>query len=70
MQDMGTPALRDRLFPGLTTAGRNRIALEQRTGKIQFPYLIDPNVRTPDGGPTVMFESSEIMDYLERTYGA
>ena len=37
-------------------------ALYERTGKVQFPYLIDPN--TGAG----MFESAAIVDYLETRY--
>ena len=32
-------------------------------GKLQFPYLVDPNTDTK------MFESKDIIDYLENTYG-
>ncbi len=34
-----------------------------RSGKMQFPYLVDPNTRV------AMFESQDIVDYLTRTYG-
>ena len=63
-QDIGPPKMRTRLSKGLATIGRNRLVLEERTGKIQVPYLIDPNTGTE------MYESAAIIDYLERTYGA
>jgi len=34
-----------------------------RTGKLQFPYLVDPNTGT------TMFESADIIAYLQQTYG-
>lgn len=63
-QDIGPPKMRTRLSKGLETIGRNRLVLEDRTGKIQVPYLIDPNTGTE------MFESEKIIAYLEKTYGA
>ncbi len=41
----------------------NRQALQERAGKIAIPYLIDPNTGTE------LFESAEIIEYLEQTYG-
>ena len=63
-QDIGPPKMRERLSRGMATVGRNRIVLEQRTGKVQVPYLIDPNTGTE------MYESADIVAYLEKTYGA
>jgi glutathione S-transferase len=40
-----------------------REAFAALAGKIQVPYLIDPNTGT------AMFESADIVGYLERTYG-
>ena len=34
-----------------------------RSGKMQVPYLVDPNAGTE------MFESADILAYLEETYG-
>jgi glutathione S-transferase len=51
----------------LHNLGRNsprRPAFLARTGKIMVPYLEDPNTGTR------MFESRDIVRYLERTYGA
>ncbi len=61
-KDMGTPGLRKRLFPGEPIAGRNREALLARAGKVQVPYLIDPNTGTE------MFESADILAYLDQHY--
>lgn len=62
--DMGPPAVRDRLLKAPADSGRNRAALLARTGRVQVPYLIDPNTNTE------MFESADIIDYLERQYAA
>lgn len=62
--DMGPPIVRDRLFKAPKDTSRNRAALLARTGKVQVPYLIDPNTGTE------MYESAAIIDYLERTYAA
>jgi glutathione S-transferase len=42
---------------------RFRPALEERGGKQQFPYLVDPN------SGKEMYESDDIVRYLFRTYG-
>lgn len=64
MSDMGPPSFRDKLFKGPKGTTRNRQWLEENTGKVQVPYLIDPNTGT------AMYESAAIIDYLQRTYGA
>jgi glutathione S-transferase len=49
----------------LHNVGKNspsRPAFEKRSGKVMVPYLVDPNTDTE------MFESAEIVAYLERTY--
>ena len=61
-QDLGPPMIRATLFPDLPVAGRNRIELLARAGKVQVPYLVDPNTGT------AMFESAAIRDYLLETY--
>ncbi|TAM11901.1 MAG: glutathione S-transferase [Nevskiaceae bacterium] len=63
LTDMGPAFVRDRLFHAQPDTSRNRAALQQRTGHVQFPYLIDPNTRTE------MFESSAIVRYLDHEYG-
>ena len=42
----------------------NRRKLVERGGKMQVPYLIDPNTGT------ALYESAEIQRYLRQTYGA
>lgn len=42
----------------------SRKAFIERSGKMQVPWLYDPNTATR------MFESDQIVDYLERTYAA
>jgi glutathione S-transferase len=39
-----------------------RDAFVRRSGKMQVPYLVDPNTSA------AMFESAEIVAYLETTY--
>jgi glutathione S-transferase len=63
-QDLGPPMIRATLFPNLPVAGRNRTELLARAGKVQVPYLVDPNTGT------AMFESAEIRAYLLGTYGS
>jgi glutathione S-transferase len=49
----------------LHNVGKNspsRPAFEKRSGKMMVPYLVDPNTDTE------MFESADIVAYLERTY--
>ncbi len=62
--DMGPPAVRDRWFKAEQGTSRNRKALLERTGKVQVPYLIDPNTGVE------MYESAAIIAYLEKTYAA
>ena len=44
--------------------GAGRPAFVARSGKMQVPYLVDPNTGTE------MFESADIVAYLERTYAS
>ena len=57
-QDLGPPMLRETLFPDLPVSGRNRTELLARAGKVQVPWLVDPNTGT------AMFESAAIREYL------
>ena len=41
-----------------------RRELERRGGKVQVPFLVDPNTATE------LYESDDIVAYLQRTYGA
>lgn len=61
-QDLGPPSLRAALFPGLPVEGRNRKVLLERAGRVQVPYLVDPNT------DTAVFESAAIRRYLLETY--
>ena len=62
--DMGPPSFRDQLFKAEKGTSRNRKALLEKTGKVQVPYLVDPNTGV------AMYESSRIVRYLDETYGA
>ena len=53
----------DRLrAPDLPVVGRTRSELLERAGKVQVPYLVDPNT------DTALFESGAIRTYLLDTY--
>jgi glutathione S-transferase len=56
------PALRERLELSIDSQLPNRVALQEREGKMAVPYLYDPN---HDVG---LFESEEIRRYLLDTY--
>ncbi|MEL7296046.1 MAG: glutathione S-transferase N-terminal domain-containing protein [Pseudomonadota bacterium] len=62
LSDLVPPAVRRTAMPGYAAVGRNRQRLFERMGHVQVPFLADPNTDTE------MFESSDIMDYLENTY--
>ena len=40
----------------------SRAAFVERSGRMQVPYLVDPNTQTE------LFESADIATYLEQTY--
>jgi glutathione S-transferase len=42
----------------------SRPAFERRAGRVQVPFLVDPNTNVE------MFESADIVHYLEATYGS
>jgi len=63
-RDLGPPIVRATLFPDLPVTGRTRMELLERTGKVQVPYLMDPNTATG------MFESAAIRKYLLAKYAA
>lgn len=62
-QDWVPPPLRARALPDYTPETAGRRELLARTGRVQVPYLYDPNTR--EG----LFESGEILSYLENVYG-
>ena len=52
------------LLHNVATGSSGRKAFVERSGKQLIPYLVDPNTGSE------MFESADIVDYLERTYAA
>ena len=62
LSDLGPPLFRDRLFRGAKDTSRNRAWLAEHTGRVQVPYLIDPNTGV------AMYESRDILAYLDQTY--
>ena len=64
MSDIGPPEWRDKWFKAPKGTSRNRSFLEAHTGRVQVPYLRDPNTGTE------MYESKAIIAYLEKTYVA
>lgn len=61
--DMGPPWVRRLFFADTPVAGRNRERMMARTGRLQVPYLVDPNT------DTALYESDDIVRYLRETYG-
>lgn len=61
-EEMGPPLVRKRFFPNAPLTSPNRIRMRELTGRFQVPYLIDPNTGV------AMYESSDILRYLEQTY--
>ena len=61
-KDMGTAVVRDKIWKAPMGTSRNRRWLEEHTGAVQVPYLIDPNTGT------AMYESADILVYLRKTY--
>jgi glutathione S-transferase len=64
--DIGLPELGLHLRLGryAPVPGGKREALGERGGRIQVPFLVDPNTGTE------LYESRDILDYLDRTYAA
>lgn len=60
--DLGPAAMRVRPGPYRPKAGGKREQLLARLGRVQVPYLEDANTGTK------LFESADIIDYLEQTY--
>lgn len=61
--DMGPPSFRDKLFKGPMGTTPNRAWLAEQTGRVQVPYLVDENTGV------AMYESADILAYLDKTYG-
>lgn len=62
--DVGPPEFRDKIFKAPRGTSRNRRFLDEHTGQVQLPYLIDPNTGVE------MYESDKIIAYLENVYAA
>jgi len=62
-QEMGPPLVRAKFFPDAPISSPNRIRLNELTGRSQVPYLVDINTGVG------MFESTDILAYLQQTYG-
>lgn len=62
LKDMGPPSWRDKIFKAPQGTSRNRQWLSENTGQVQVPYLIDANTGT------AMYESDDILRYLNKTY--
>ncbi len=62
-QEMGPPGVRRRFFPDAPITSPNRQRMFELTGRFQVPYLIDPNTGMD------LYESTEILRYLNETYG-
>lgn len=60
--DMGPPWMRTWFFPDKPVEGRNRKAMMAENGRMQVPYLKDPNTGE------ALYESAAIVDYLKRIY--
>jgi glutathione S-transferase len=58
------PGLRLRVKKDYVPRTENRRKLQQRGGRMQVPYLLDPNTNT------ALYESAAIQRYLRETYGA
>jgi hypothetical protein len=56
LTDLGPPLLRGRVFKAKMGITRHRAWLAEHTGRVQMPYLVDPN-------PGVaVYESADILD--------
>ena len=62
--EAGPAARRIAPNPYVPRPGGKRDAFYQKHGRVQVPYLEDPNTGA------AMFESADIVAYLERTYAA
>ena len=62
--DYMPPEYRARYMHDYMPGTENRRKMLQRAGKVQVPYIIDPNTGV------AMFETRNIQEYLRKTYGA
>lgn len=63
LQEWILPPIRERLNIRTDSELGNRQVLQDTEGRVSIPYLYDPN--TERG----LFESADILDYLQQTYG-
>ncbi len=61
--DFLIPGVRSKVIPGRPQTTEKRKAFVERSGRMQVPWLVDPNT-----GRT-LFESADIVRYLHETYG-
>jgi hypothetical protein len=64
MIDWLPPRLRLRVKRDYVPHTENRRKLQERGGRMQVPYLVDPNTNV------AIYKSAEIQRYLRNTYGA
>ncbi|MEZ5503760.1 MAG: glutathione S-transferase N-terminal domain-containing protein [Halioglobus sp.] len=64
LEEWVLPPLRERLNIQPDSELENRRVLQNTEGKVSIPYLYDPNTELG------MFESADIINYLQSTYGA
>lgn len=62
--DVGPATFRMHLGRYKPLPGSRREAILKQRGRVQVPFLIDPNTQVE------MYESADILEYLERTYAA
>jgi len=62
--DYYPPELRAEHMPNYMPGTENRREFLRRAGKVQIPFIVDPNTGVE------MFETKEIQEYLRETYGA
>jgi glutathione S-transferase len=63
MVDWLPPGLRLKMRKDYVPQTANRRRLQERGGRMQVPFLVDPNT------DTAMYESADIVRYLRATYG-
>lgn len=61
-QDLGLASMRVKPGPYVPVEGGKRERILAEHGRVQVPYLRDPNTGTS------LYESADILDYLDRTY--
>ena len=62
--DRVLPPMRARLKIQPDSESENRRLLQETEGKVSIPYLYDPNTELG------LFESADILEYLQDTYSA